>query len=575
MSSSSQSWRSWRRRALLAIAVCLVREAAFGADAAARTIHVDPRAAGQAGAGTAESPLGSIREALALAAGLDELSVILAPGAYRDTDERFPLRVPGRLKRLRLIGSETGECVIQVPPELDGPALQRLPEPAFDSGADPEVGTLVVDFELRRVHVAGGDVGLSLVAGAREKGQVTIEAASFSEQKFAGVELVAACREELQVTVAECEFSGAPLFALDLATRPLGKLGLTVRDCRFAGRASEFPIRGGIAVFLDQASVIRGRIERNRLRDMGDAVHVSSSNRFSAAGALELDLVNNTIIGGLQDGKAGMRHGLYLSLFPHHLAHLRLWNNTLAGGSGHAIFQTAIPLAGGAADFGALCESFRLEAKANVVYGFGSGDWSLEPGGEDVAGIEFPPACANFEGNALTSRRLSALAGNLMAREADFVDPSGADFRLAAASRLIDRHPAGVSAGQRIIGDWDQTRRCRFVDGDNDGIFQADLGSLEFDGGACLSDLRPFRRGDCTSDGDLNIADAVRSFNFLFIGGADPDCLDACDANDDGTLNIADGITVLGFLFLGFDPLPPPFPDAGFDPTPDAQHCLR
>ena len=41
------------------------------------------------------------------------------------------------------------------------------------------------------------------------------------------------------------------------------------------------------------------------------------------------------------------------------------------------------------------------------------------------------------------------------------------------------------------------------------------------------------------------------------------------DANDDGELNLTDPITLLRRLFLGGDPLPPPGPACGADPTPD------
>ncbi len=79
----------------------------------------------------------------------------------------------------------------------------------------------------------------------------------------------------------------------------------------------------------------------------------------------------------------------------------------------------------------------------------------------------------------------------------------------------------------------------------------------------------PFRRGDANGDGATNLADAVATFNFLFLGGDEPPCLDAADANDvDNALNLTDGVFLLNFLFLGGDPIADPGPfDCG--PEPD------
>lgn len=78
-----------------------------------------------------------------------------------------------------------------------------------------------------------------------------------------------------------------------------------------------------------------------------------------------------------------------------------------------------------------------------------------------------------------------------------------------------------------------------------------------------------FRRGDVTGDG-LDLSDAVRVLNFLFLGDADPPCLDAADADDSGSLDITDAIFTLGYLFLGGPAPPAPGPDAcGPDPTDD------
>lgn len=82
-----------------------------------------------------------------------------------------------------------------------------------------------------------------------------------------------------------------------------------------------------------------------------------------------------------------------------------------------------------------------------------------------------------------------------------------------------------------------------------------------------------FRRGDADADGLTNVTDAVVVLTYLFIGGAAPGCLDACDANDTGTIDLTDGVYLLGFLFLGGPPPPEPFASCGPDPTGDTWSC--
>ena len=45
------------------------------------------------------------------------------------------------------------------------------------------------------------------------------------------------------------------------------------------------------------------------------------------------------------------------------------------------------------------------------------------------------------------------------------------------------------------------------------------------------------------------------------------------DTNDDGSANIADAIRTLEFLFSGGSPPPLPFPGPGTDPTADPLGC--
>ena len=82
-----------------------------------------------------------------------------------------------------------------------------------------------------------------------------------------------------------------------------------------------------------------------------------------------------------------------------------------------------------------------------------------------------------------------------------------------------------------------------------------------------------FLRGEVTGDGTIDISDATRILNWLFLGAAAPGCADAADTNDDGVADISDGVGLLNYLFLGGAEPALPFPGCGLDPTIDALDC--
>ena len=82
-----------------------------------------------------------------------------------------------------------------------------------------------------------------------------------------------------------------------------------------------------------------------------------------------------------------------------------------------------------------------------------------------------------------------------------------------------------------------------------------------------------FIRGDADQSGILEITDAIFTLNHLFLGGEDPYCLDALDADDDGQVLINDPVGVLLTLFSGTFVIPPPRPAAGLDPSYDGLSC--
>jgi hypothetical protein len=90
-----------------------------------------------------------------------------------------------------------------------------------------------------------------------------------------------------------------------------------------------------------------------------------------------------------------------------------------------------------------------------------------------------------------------------------------------------------------------------------------------------------FVRGDADSDGRIDLTDGIRILSFIFVGGPEPECMDAADANDSGALDISDAIWILSWLFVDGPPPLPPSPispsyaveDCGLDPTPDELGC--
>ncbi|MEM7262488.1 MAG: lamin tail domain-containing protein, partial [Planctomycetota bacterium] len=108
-------------------------------------------------------------------------------------------------------------------------------------------------------------------------------------------------------------------------------------------------------------------------------------------------------------------------------------------------------------------------------------------------------------------------------------------------------------------------------DGQRSGCFVVTESTpREPNSGECKTVGPEFLRGDAQISCAVDLADAVFTLNFLFLGGPEPSCLDAADANDSGVVDIADAVSILGFLFLGSPPPALPGPDdLGPDPTDD------
>lgn len=84
-----------------------------------------------------------------------------------------------------------------------------------------------------------------------------------------------------------------------------------------------------------------------------------------------------------------------------------------------------------------------------------------------------------------------------------------------------------------------------------------------------------FIRGDCNSDGLVDIADPAATMAYLFLGLYSPGCMDACDSDDSGMVDLADVVNTLSFLFLMEGTIDAPYPEAGTDDTPDMYNGIE
>jgi hypothetical protein len=83
-----------------------------------------------------------------------------------------------------------------------------------------------------------------------------------------------------------------------------------------------------------------------------------------------------------------------------------------------------------------------------------------------------------------------------------------------------------------------------------------------------------FRRGDADGNGTVNLTDAIRILNVLFLGLGTITCDDAADSDDTGAVDLTDAIRILNVLFLGLGTIPAPGADTcGLDRSADGIEC--
>ena len=85
-------------------------------------------------------------------------------------------------------------------------------------------------------------------------------------------------------------------------------------------------------------------------------------------------------------------------------------------------------------------------------------------------------------------------------------------------------------------------------------------------------DQGKFIRGDADGNGHLTVSDMSLVLKVVNGQASPPPCQDRLDANDDGKIDLQD-VAFLRDVLFGTLQIPPPFPDAGVDPTPDDLPC--
>ena len=122
--------------------------------------------------------------------------------------------------------------------------------------------------------------------------------------------------------------------------------------------------------------------------------------------------------------------------------------------------------------------------------------------------------------------------------------------------------------------------RVRIIaeDTGNGNLVEAAIDDLTIERILCSGGPTPtdadFLRGDCNSDGGVNISDPILLLERLFATASIPPCEDSCDANDDGVLNLTDVVLMLEAVFgFGSGTIADPALICGADPSTDNLQC--
>ena len=503
--------------------------------------------------GTKEFPYKQITSALESVNPEEDTVVHIVGGPDRRYgllgSEAFPLRLNVGKNSLKIIGTSPEPAIVIG--DSRAPAV-------FEVRADESVGGDGGSVVIQNLRIVQADTGVAAVGPRAGKLNVTLRECVFEFQSDHYAQFVAGEQGELQVAVEDCTFVGSALFGLDLGGQPRSTLEFSIEDSHFYGEWSETPDlemiqrqpRAAVSIFLDADSQVTGVAERNRFQDSGIGMLVTGAESGSQPGRLSVALLSNSLVADRDSMPGVFVHGLQIATVSHHNVAFQLAHNTLVGGSGFGIFFDDLPEDRGP-QF--VCGQRSFELLGNVVHDFRLGEISAEY--ED--GVV--PDCVSLRGNALNRSAAIGSNGNIRVSEADLQWRDGL-FEPVPDSALVDAFGGDFTKdGLDLLG------RCRRTDGDGDEEALVDIGALESPG-ACAYE---FLRGDCQHSGIVDVTDAIHGLSYLFIGGVEITCQDACDVDDSGQLDVSDPIYTLSFLFIGGDRPTAPFPEVGRDPTLD------
>ncbi|NIP43170.1 MAG: hypothetical protein GWN61_10920 [candidate division Zixibacteria bacterium] len=57
--------------------------------------------------------------------------------------------------------------------------------------------------------------------------------------------------------------------------------------------------------------------------------------------------------------------------------------------------------------------------------------------------------------------------------------------------------------------------------------------------------------GDANNDGSVNVSDATYIYNYVFLGGCEPNPMESGDCNCDGMCNVSDAVMIINHVFVG------------------------
>ncbi|MBI4584996.1 MAG: thrombospondin type 3 repeat-containing protein [Planctomycetes bacterium] len=205
------------------------------------------------------------------------------------------------------------------------------------------------------------------------------------------------------------------------------------------------------------------------------------------------------------------------------------------------------------------------------------------PNQNDRDGDGFGDACDPCPDDPANDADRDGLCSNADPCPVDPANDADGDGRCADADNCPEKaNPDQQNADQDSLGDaCDPCPKDNRNDKDKDGIC-GDLDNCpstpnpdqkDTDGDGTGDACERFIRGFVNSDGDLDISDSIGILLFLFVGGDEPPCRDAADADDNGEIEITDAIYGLSFLFLGTAPPESPYPACGRDPTQEGLGC--